>query len=155
MDARFARDCSGGSRPMTFQEPQSTFRRAPTERRHEPPASHQNLSTPTAQECTSNSFAFSEGRDRQSIGDWQFEEIWRPKRQISSNCQSPVVCLSPCRSIREYIPRFLLDPGIHSEVLPCSRGPNAGFASVGPKTPLWPQACINRLASTALGLQAG
>ena len=24
--------------------------------------------------------------DRQSMGDWQFEEIWRPKRQISSNC---------------------------------------------------------------------
>ena len=35
------------------------------------------------------------------------------------------VCLSPCRSIWEYIPRF--NPGIHSEVLPCSRGPYRGL----------------------------
>ena len=48
------------------------------------------------------------GDGRQSMGDWQFEEIWHPKRQISSKSQSPVVCLSPCRSIQENIPRFIL-----------------------------------------------
>ena len=32
--------------------------------------------------------------DRQTTGDWQFEEIWRLGRQISSNCQSPMLCLS-------------------------------------------------------------
>ena len=87
--------------------------------------------------------------DRQSMGDWQFEEIWRPKRQISSNCQSPVVCLSPCRSIREYIPRFIwLNLGMHSEVLaqsgntfrgsPLLEGAHAGFASVGAQPLLGP-----------------
>lgn len=107
--------------------------------------------------------------DRQSVGDWQFAEIWRPKRQtpqivdlqcsvclrggrksmgdchfdvicrskrqISSKCQSPMVWLSPCRSIWDYIPRFLL-----TEVLSCSREHMRGlhrwghippFASVG------------------------
>ena len=47
-------------------------------------------------------------RDRQSMGDWQFEEIWRPKDKITSNCQSPVVCLSPCRTIWEYTPKVLV-----------------------------------------------
>ena len=46
-------------------------------------------------------------RDRQSMGDWRFEEIWRPKRQISSICKSSVVCMSPCRSIGNAPPRFL------------------------------------------------
>ena len=41
----------------------------------------------------------------------------------------------PC-SIREYTPRFLLNPGIHSKILPCSVGPNAGFASVRAISPL-------------------
>ena len=75
-------------------------------------------------------------RDRQSMGDWQFEEIWRPKRQISSNCQSPVVCLSPCRSIREYTPRCPCFQGAPAfKVLPCSRGHMRGLRPVGPKPP--------------------
>ena len=32
--------------------------------------------------------------DRQTTGDMQFEKIWRLGRHISSNCQSPVLCLS-------------------------------------------------------------
>ena len=89
----------------------------------------------------------TKGGGRQSMGDRLFVEILRPERQISSNCQSPVVCLSPCRSIWEYIPRYiLLNPGIHSEVLarsgntfrgsPLLEEAHAGFASVGAQTPL-------------------
>ena len=69
-----------------------------------------------------------------------------PSATITSNCQSPVVCLSPCRSIREYTPRFSLDPGIHSEVLALFgnafrgfrllEGAHAGFAPSGAKPPL-------------------
>ena len=47
-------------------------------------------------------------RDRQDMGNWQFEEKLRPKRQISSNCQSPVVCLSVS---------MLSDPRMHPKVL--------------------------------------
>ena len=32
--------------------------------------------------------------DRQTTGDWQIEEILRLGRHISSNCQSPMLCLS-------------------------------------------------------------
>ena len=84
--------------------------------------------------------------DRQSMGDWQFEQNFRPKRKFSSNCQSPVDCLSPCRSIREYTPRFSLKPGIHPKVLaqsgntfrgsPLLEGAHAGFALSGAQTPV-------------------
>ena len=45
-----------------------------------------------------------------SMGDWQFEVILRPKHKITSNFQSPVVCLclSPCCSIQEYTPKVLV-----------------------------------------------
>ena len=40
--------------------------------------------------------------DRQTTGDWQFEEIWCLGRQISSNCQSSMLCLRPRRSFRRW-----------------------------------------------------
>ena len=49
--------------------------------------------------------------DRQTTGDWQFEEIWRLGRPITSNCQSPMLCLSQAgrgglqTADREHAPR--------------------------------------------------
>ena len=48
------------------------------------------------------------------------------------------VCLSPCRSIREYTPRFLLNLGIHSEVLLRSSLHMRGWRRWGPYPPLTP-----------------
>ena len=39
-------------------------------------------------------FPIGQHGDRQTTGDWQFEEEFRLVRTFSSNCQSPMLCLS-------------------------------------------------------------
>ena len=70
------------------------------------------------------------------MGDWQFEENLRPKRNCSSNCQSPVLCLSPCCRIREYSPRFLSGRAhlLISRCIPLLFAAHAGFSLVGSRS---------------------